>query len=175
MYVGYPETLLRFRLQREGTEIARPSLVPSGPPSSRASARFVRLLVISHRMFEMCATIENPASCEVRSVITFLSAINHKSIEIFRRLCEVYGKNIIIEGGLRQRCIKFKNGRINIHDERRSGGETIEHCDSSVVTKFDNKIRENCRFTVMEFSLSFPQISCSLLHEIIRKNNSEQK
>jgi hypothetical protein len=30
----------------------------------------------------MCAAIENPASCEVRSVIRFLLVENHKPIEI---------------------------------------------------------------------------------------------
>uniref|UniRef100_A0A670YLX0 Mariner Mos1 transposase n=1 Tax=Pseudonaja textilis TaxID=8673 RepID=A0A670YLX0_PSETE len=80
--------------------------------SSRASGKFIWLLVISQQTFQMCAAIENPASCEVQS---------------------------------------FKNGRTNVHDEQR----------------IDDKIRENHRFTVTELSLSFPQISRSLLHEIV--------
>uniref|UniRef100_A0A670YH07 Mos1 transposase HTH domain-containing protein n=1 Tax=Pseudonaja textilis TaxID=8673 RepID=A0A670YH07_PSETE len=103
--------------------------------------------------------------CEVRSVIRFLLAKNHKLIEIFWQLCEVYGDNIITEGGVRQWCIKFKNGRTNIHDEQRSGRPSI--VTDELVAKVDVKIRENRRFTVTELSLSFPQISRSLLHEIV--------
>jgi hypothetical protein len=67
----------------------------------------------------MCASIENPASCEVRSVIRFLLAENHKPIEIHRRLCKVYGNNVMSEGGVWQWCIMFKNGRTNVHDNTR--------------------------------------------------------
>ena len=69
----------------------------------------------------MCAAIENPATCEVRSVIRFLLAKNHKPIEIYRQLCDVYGKGIMSESRVRQWCIDFKNGRTNVHDEDRSG------------------------------------------------------
>uniref|UniRef100_A0A670Z1V8 Mos1 transposase HTH domain-containing protein n=1 Tax=Pseudonaja textilis TaxID=8673 RepID=A0A670Z1V8_PSETE len=113
----------------------------------------------------MCAAIENPASCEVRSVIRFLLAETHKPIEIFQQLCEVYGDNIITEGGVRQWYIKFKNGRTKVHDEQRSGYPSI--VTDELVAKVDDKIRENRRFTVTELSLSFPQISRSLLHEIV--------
>jgi len=36
-----------------------------------------------------------------------------------------------------------------------------------LVVKINEKIHENCRFTITEFSLKFPQISRSLLHEIV--------
>uniref|UniRef100_A0A8C5SQD0 Mos1 transposase HTH domain-containing protein n=1 Tax=Laticauda laticaudata TaxID=8630 RepID=A0A8C5SQD0_LATLA len=103
--------------------------------------------------------------CEVRSVIRFLLAKKHKPIEFFWQLCEVYGDNIITEGGVRQWCIKFKNGQTNVHDEQRSGYPNI--VTDELVAKVDDKIRENRRFTVTELLLSFPQISRSLLHEIV--------
>ena len=113
----------------------------------------------------MCAAIENPASCEVRSVIRFLLVENHRPIEIHRQLCKVYGNNVMSEGGVRQWCVMFKNGRTNVHDEERSGRPTI--VTDELVAKIKEKIRENCRFTITEFSLEFPQISRSLLHEIV--------
>jgi len=73
----------------------------------------------------MCAAIENPASCEVRSVIRFLLMENHRPIEIHRQLCKVYGNNVMSEGRVRQWCIMFKTGRTNVHDEERSGRPTI--------------------------------------------------
>lgn len=113
----------------------------------------------------MSALIENPASCEVRAVIRFLTVKNCKPIEIYRQLCEVYGDNIITEGGVRQWVIRFKNGRTNVHDEDRSGRPSI--VTDELVGKVDAKVRENRRFTITKLSLSFPQISRSLLHEII--------
>jgi len=69
----------------------------------------------------MCAAIENPASCEVRSVIRFMLVENHKPNEIHRQLCKVYGNEVMSEGGVRQWCIMFKYGRTNVHDEEQSG------------------------------------------------------
>jgi hypothetical protein len=37
--------------------------------------------------------MENPAACEVRSVIRFLNAKNMKPTEIHRQLCDVYGEH----------------------------------------------------------------------------------
>jgi len=105
----------------------------------------------------MCAAIENPASCEVRSVISFLLVENHKPIEIHRKLCKAYGNEVMSEGGVRQWCIIFKNGRTNVHDEERSGRTTI--VTDKLVAKINEKIHENRRFTIMAFSFVFPQIS----------------
>jgi len=59
----------------------------------------------------------------------------------------------------------FKNGRTNIHDEERSGRPTI--VNDELVAKINEKFHEKRRFTIKEFSLEFPQISRSLLHEIV--------
>ena len=39
--------------------------------------------------------IENPADCEICSVIRYLSAKGVKAVEIHRNICEVYGQNIM--------------------------------------------------------------------------------
>ena len=57
------------------------------------------------------------------------------------------------EGGVRQWCIMFKNGRPNVHDEERSGRTTI--VTDELVAKINEKIHENRRFTITEFSLGF--------------------
>lgn len=113
----------------------------------------------------MCAAIENPATCEVRSVIRFLLAKNHKPIEIYRQLCDVYGKGIMSESRVRQWCIDFKNGRTNVHDEDRSGRPSL--VTDELVMKINDKIREDRRFTITELLKHFPQISRSLVHEIV--------
>lgn len=98
-------------------------------------------------------------------MIRFLLVENHKPIEIHQQLCKVYGNQVMSEGGVQQWCIMFKNGRTNVHDEERSGRPTI--VTDELVVKINEKIHENRRFTIMEFSLEFPQISRSLLHEIV--------
>jgi len=76
---------------------------------------------------------------------------NHKPIEIHRQLCKVYGNKVMSEGGVRQWCIMFKNGRTNVHDEERSGRTTI--VTDEVVAKINEKIHENRHFTITKFSL----------------------
>ena len=45
-------------------------------------------------LFTMSVLIENPAACEIRSVICFLNAKKVKPIKIYRQICEVYGQNV---------------------------------------------------------------------------------
>ena len=52
---------------------------------------------VHSEFFKMCAAIENPASCEVLSVIRFLLVENHKPIEIHRQLCNLYGNEVMSE------------------------------------------------------------------------------
>jgi hypothetical protein len=43
-------------------------------------------------MFEMAAPIQNPAKCEVRSVIRFFNAEGKRPAEIHKQIVAVYGK-----------------------------------------------------------------------------------
>ncbi|GFX59762.1 HTH_48 domain-containing protein [Trichonephila clavipes] len=113
----------------------------------------------------MCATIENPVSCEVQSVIRFLLAKNLKPMEIYLQVCEEYGCNVMNERSIQKWCIQFKNGRTNVHDEEKSGSPSI--VSDKLLAKVDEKIRENHHFTIKELSLSFPQVSLTLLFEIV--------
>jgi transposase len=70
---------------------------------------------------EMSMKIENPASCEIRSVIKFLNAKNVRPAEIYRQVCEVYGENAMSDGMVRRWCRMFSEGRTNVHDDDRSG------------------------------------------------------
>jgi hypothetical protein len=68
----------------------------------------------------MCPAIDNPASCEIRSVIRFLDAKITSAAEIHRELCAaVYGQNIMSQGTVRQWCTVFKDVRRKVHDEER--------------------------------------------------------
>ncbi|KAG8283956.1 hypothetical protein J6590_003648 [Homalodisca vitripennis] len=50
---------------------------------------------------------------------------HNKPIEIYRKLCEVCWNDVITEGGVCQWCIRFKNGRTNVHDDECSGRPSI--------------------------------------------------
>lgn len=115
----------------------------------------------------MSAVIENPAKCELRGVIRFLWAKNLSAAEIHRELCTVYGPNIMSEGVVRQWVRFFKNGRTNVHDDERSGRPSLVTDD--LENKVNEKVREDRRFTISELSHHFPEISRSLLHEIVTK------
>ncbi|GFY26741.1 HTH_48 domain-containing protein [Trichonephila clavipes] len=96
----------------------------------------------------MSIAIENPASCEGRSVIRFLLAKKLKLMEIYRLLCEVYRLNVMNESSIRKWCIPFKNSRTNVRYEEKSGRPRI--VTDELVAKVDEEIRENRRFTIME-------------------------
>jgi hypothetical protein len=65
----------------------------------------------------ICPAIDNPASCEIRSVIRFFNARSMSAAKIHPQLCAaVYGQNVMSEGTVRQLCRVFKDGRTNVHD-----------------------------------------------------------
>jgi hypothetical protein len=45
--------------------------------------------------------IDNPASCEILSVVCFLHAKNMSAVEIHHELLAVYGQNVMSEGTVR--------------------------------------------------------------------------
>lgn len=116
----------------------------------------------------MFKTIADPADCEIRSVIRFLNARNVKPVEIYRQIKDVYGENAMSDGMVRKWVRKFNEGRTNVHDEARSGRPSVVNDD--LVRKVDEKIKENRRFTITMLSNKFPQISRTVLYEIVVDN-----
>jgi transposase len=98
----------------------------------------------------LCPAIDNPSSCEIRSVIRFLHANDMNAAKIHFELCAVYGQNVMSEGTVRQWCRIFKDGRTDVHDEERSGRPSVvsEH----LIQNVDQKICERRCFTISEFS-----------------------
>jgi hypothetical protein len=70
--------------------------------------------------FFMFKKIDNPAACEMRSVILFLNAKNIKPAEIHRRLCDVCGEHATLEKLCRaiqnKRRGMLTRGVVMIHD-----------------------------------------------------------
>jgi transposase len=113
----------------------------------------------------ICPASDNSASCEIRAVIRFLHAKSMSATEIHRELCAVYGQNVMSEGTVRQWSRMFKDGRTNVYDEERSGRPFVVSDD--LVQSVDQKTGERRRFTISELSCQFPQLSRTVLYEII--------
>lgn len=61
----------------------------------------------------MCPAIYKPASCEIGAVVHFV----HSKFMIAAELCAVYGRNVMSEGIVRERCRMFKDRQTDVHDE----------------------------------------------------------
>ncbi|UYV81509.1 hypothetical protein LAZ67_20001383 [Cordylochernes scorpioides] len=89
----------------------------------------------------------SPAKCELRSVIRFLNAKNNSPVEIHCQLVEVYGEKCMDIKNVRKWCREFNEGRINVHDEQRSGRPSLPE---STVARIDEMMRANRRITLEE-------------------------
>ena len=113
----------------------------------------------------MFKKIENPAACEMRSVVRFLNAKNIIPAEIHRQLCDVYGEHAMSSSRVWRWVRLLNERRENVHDDPRSGRPSVVNED--LVRAVEEKIRENRLFTITPLSLHFPQLSRSLLHKIV--------
>ncbi|UYV84263.1 hypothetical protein LAZ67_X001691 [Cordylochernes scorpioides] len=111
--------------------------------------------------------LSSPAKCELRSVIRFLNAKNNSPVEIHHQLVlffrspllfmfhlsiphpqmEVYGEKCMDIKNVRKWCREFKEGRINVHDEQRSGRPSLPE---STMARIDEMVRTNRRITLEE-------------------------
>jgi transposase len=82
--------------------------------------------------------IENPASCEIQSVIKFSNAKNFRPAEIYRQVC---GEHAMSDGMVRRWCKMFSEGRMNVHDDDRSGRPSSVTAD--LLDQVNEKIQEN--------------------------------
>jgi len=77
----------------------------------------------------------------------------------------VYGDNAMSDGMVRK-CVRiFNEGQENVHDEARSGRPSLVNDD--LVRKFNERMREDRRFTISDLSIQFPEISRTLLYDIV--------
>jgi len=87
------------------------------------------------------------------------------SSEIHHHICQVYGDNAMNDGMVRKWVRMFNEGRENLHDEARNGGPSLVNDD--LVSKVNERVRDDRRFTISNLSLRFPQISRTLLYAIV--------
>jgi len=113
----------------------------------------------------MFKTIEGAADCEIRSVIRFLNARIVLPNDIHHEIRQVYGDNGMSDGMVRKWVRMFNEGRENVHDEARSGRPYLVNDD--LLRKVNERVRDDRRFTISDLSLHFPQISRTVLYDIV--------
>jgi len=113
----------------------------------------------------MFKTTEGAADCEIRSVIRFLNARNVLPSETHHQICQLYGDNAMSDGMVRKWVRMFSEGRQKVHDEARSGSPSL--VNDNLVRKVNERVREDRRFTISDLSPHFPQISRTLLYDIV--------
>jgi hypothetical protein len=97
----------------------------------------------------VCPAIDNPASCEIRTVFDFLHTENMSAVEIHRELCTaVYGQNLMGEGTVRQRS-KMGEHTFTMRNEVVSRPYVVS---DDPVQSVDQNICEGQGFTISELS-----------------------
>jgi len=86
------------------------------------------------------------------------SAVHHQ-------ICQVYGDNAMSDGMVRKWVRMFNEGRGNVHGGARSGRPSLVNID--LVRKVNGRVRDDRIFAVSDLSLQFPQISRTLLYDIV--------
>jgi len=77
----------------------------------------------------------------------------------------MYGDNAMSDGMVRKWVRVFNEARKNVHDEARSGRPSLVNDD--LVRKINESVRDDRNFTISYLSLHFPQISRTLLYDIV--------
>ena len=127
-------------------------------------ATFERVFIRFY-IFEIPLLIKIPPTVKyaLRSVIRYLSAKGVKAVEIHRNICEVYGQNTMSDEMVR----KWVRAFTDVHGGERSGRPSVISDD--LLQKVDEKVKMNRRFTISSLSEEFPQVSRSVLYEIVSK------
>jgi hypothetical protein len=85
--------------------------------------------------------------------------------ENHHQIYQVYGDNAMSDGMVRKWVRMFNVGRENVHDEARSVCPSLVNDD--LVRKVNERVRDDRRFTISDLSLHFPQLSRTVLYDIV--------
>jgi Cdc6-like AAA superfamily ATPase len=115
----------------------------------------------------MNAPISNSADCEVRG------AEKVRPSEIHRRLVAVYGEHVMNADSVRKWCTMFRNGRTDVHDAERSGRPSV--ITDALKQKVNRIIRENRHFTISEVYEQYPDVSRTVVYQIVTEHLQYRK
>ena len=101
-------------------------------------------------------------------MIRFLQAENVTPSEIHRRLVSVYGAQVMNAASVRKWCTRFTNGRTDVPDAERSGQPSV--ITDELKQKLNSIIRENRYFTISEVYEQCPEVSRTVVYEIVTEH-----
>jgi len=101
-------------------------------------------------------------------VIQFLQAEKVRPSEIHRRLVAVYGEHVMNAASDRKLCTMFRNGRTDFHDAERSGRPSV--ITDALKQNVNRIIRENRHFTINEVYEQCPEVSRTVVYEIVTEH-----
>ncbi|GFX03568.1 uncharacterized protein TNCV_4751531 [Trichonephila clavipes] len=120
----------------------------------------------------MAAPIQNPAKCEVRSVIRFLHAKGQRPVDIHKEIVSVYG-NIMNGQNVTKWCRHFSEGRTDVHDEQRTGRPSV--ISDALLERTEQAIRANRCLRLKEMHQVIPEVSMTTLYEVVTVNLGYRK
>ncbi|GBM99569.1 hypothetical protein AVEN_144925-1 [Araneus ventricosus] len=112
----------------------------------------------------MAASIQNPAKCEVRSVIRFLHAEGEYPADIHRQIVSAYG-SIMYRKNVTKWCRAFSDGRTDVHEELGTGRPSV--ISDALLRRAEEAIQANRRLTLRELHKIILEVSMTTLHECV--------
>jgi len=106
-------------------------------------------------------------------MIRFLQAENVRPSEIHQRLVAVYGEHVMNEASVRKWCTMFRNGRTDVHDAERSGRPSA--ITDTLKQKVNRIIRENRHLTISKVYKQCPEVSSTVVYEIVTEHLQYRK
>jgi hypothetical protein len=170
-YVGYSEINLRWAVKKNKKEGKNILLCTKVSNIRRLLLDIITLwieaLVVAWHEFLYRTSKKVAAKCEIRTVIRFLQAEGHSAAEIHRWMSAMCGPNFLSDTYDKEWCRKFCDGRTDVRDEGGQGRPSLVTDD--LVQHVDKLVCEWRRFTLSELLLEFPQVSWTVLYEIVTK------
>jgi transposase len=120
----------------------------------------------------MDLSIPNPTKCEVRSVIRFLNMKGEAPATIHRQIVSVYG-DVMNRQNVAKWCHEFNARRTDVLDEQRTGRPSLINTD--LVQKVEENIHADRRVMINELHEMIPEVSKSLVHEIVKEKLDYRK
>ncbi|GFW94457.1 uncharacterized protein TNCV_2701781 [Trichonephila clavipes] len=108
----------------------------------------------------MAAPIQNPAKCEVSSIIRFLHAKGQRPAAICKEMVSAYG-NIMNRQNVTKWCRHFSEGRTDVHDERRTCRPSV--ISVALLQRTEDEIRANRRLKLKELHQFILEVSMTTL------------
>ena len=102
-----------------------------------------------------------------------MQAKNVRPSEIHRKLVAVYGEHVMNASSVQKWCTIFGNGRTDFHDAERSGRPSV--ITDALKKKVNRIIRENRHFTISEVYEQCPEVSRTVVYEIVTEHLQYRK